>query len=164
MTLFWHMKYIQYLLMAVLLTAALCIAGCTETPGEVVPVAPAEPTQAPAETSTGWSLTPGPLGTMPAGKEVSATARKDPLSNEITVQFDGGRGMTFITQIQAILYSAEGRVEEQYIERPLSLGKSVTFQGTRGAPDRVKIIAYYNTGEVVVVSDKLYQREDEYAK
>ncbi len=159
------MKYIKYLLMAVILIAALSVAGCSETPGEVVPVAPIEPpTHSPAEAPTDWSLTPGPLGTMPAGKEVSATARKDPLNNEITVQFDGGRGMTFITQIQAILYSGDGRIEEKSIERPLSLGKSVTFEGTRGAPDRVKITAVYNTGEVVVISDKVYQREDAYAK
>lgn len=158
------MKYIHYFLMAVLLAATLSVAGCAETPEAVVPVATPEVTQTPAETPTGWSITPGPVGTMPAGKEVSATARKDPLSNVITVQFDGGRGMTFITQIQAILYSSDGRVEEKIIERPLSLGKSVTFDGTRGAPDRVKIIAYYNTGDVVVISDKIYQRDDAYAK
>ncbi len=158
------MKYIHYLLMALLLAAALSVAGCTETPEAVVPVATPEATQTPTETPTDWSLTPGPVGTMPAGKEVSATARKDPLSNVITVQFDGGRGMTFIIQIQAILYSGDGRVEEKYIERPLSLGKSVTFEGTRGTPDRVKITAIYNTGEVVVISDEVYQREDAYAK
>lgn len=158
------MKYIHYLLMAVILTAALCAAGCSQAPEEAPPVTTPPPTQAPVDTPSGWSLAPGPLGTMPAGKEVSATARKDPLNNVITVQFDGGKGMTFITQIQAILYSSDGRVEEQYIERPLSLGKSITFDGTRGAPDRVKILAYYNTGEVIVISDKVYQREEAFAK
>lgn len=159
------MNSIHYLVMAVLLTAILCVAGCSDIPqGEVPPVITVQPTQVPVETTSGWSLEPGPLGTMPAGKEVSATARKDPLSNIITVQFDGGRGMTFLTQVQAILYSGDGRVEEKSIERPLSLGKSITFEGTRGAPDRVKITAIYNTGEVVVISDELYQREDAYAK
>ncbi|HIJ06136.1 MAG: Uncharacterized protein XE11_0324 [Methanomicrobiales archaeon 53_19] len=159
------MNSLHYLLMGVILAAVLCVAGCSDVPQEEAPPATtSEATPAPVVTSSGWSLEPGPVGTMPAGKDVSATARKDPLSNVITVQFDGGRGMTFITQIQAILYSGDGRVEEKSIERPLSLGKSVTFEGTRGSPDRVKITAIYNTGEVVVISDELYQREDAFAK
>jgi len=158
------MKYIHYFLMALLLAAALSVAGCTETPEAVVPVATPEATQTPAETPTDWSLTPGPVGTMPAGKEVSATARKDPLTNKIIVQFDGGHGFNFLLRLDVTVYTSDGRILEDSIDRPLTMGKSITFEGTRGAPDRVKITAIYNTGEVVVISDEVYQREDAYTK
>jgi hypothetical protein len=157
------MKYIHYLLMALLLAAALSVAGCTETPEAFVPVATPEATQTPAETPTDWSLTPGPVGTMPAGKEVSASANKDPITNKITVQFDGGHGFNFLIRLDVTVYTSDGRILEDSIDRPLTMGKSIAFDGTRGS-DRVKITAIYNTGEVVVISDRTYQREDAYAK
>lgn len=150
------MKYIHYLLMGVLLAAALSVAGCTETPEAVVPVATPEATQTPAETPADWSLTPGPVGTMPVGKVISTSIERDPIQTDLTVRFDGGQGMNFVTLIEATMYTSDGRVETKYIERPLNMGQSVMFDGTRGS-DRVKVTAYYSSGEVVVISDALYE-------
>jgi len=162
--LFWHMKYIYYLLMAVLLTAALSVAGCNDIPEEESPIiGTEEPTPFPTETPSDWSLTPGPVGTMPDGKAVSASAAKDPITNKITVQFDGGHGFNFLVRLDVTVYTSDGRILEGSIERPLTMGKTISFNGTRGT-DRVKITAIYNTGDVVVISDKVYQREEAFAK
>ncbi|MCP1662015.1 MAG: hypothetical protein D5R99_07755 [Methanocalculus sp. MSAO_Arc1] len=154
------MRTRHFLLIALLLTLALVVAGCAETPvEELIPTpapveTPVEPDEAPAE----LQLTPGPLGQMPAGKAISVSAVKDPIKNEIRVQFDGGEGMTFVTRIDVTMYASDGRIEEQSIERPLARGKSITFTGTRGV-DRIKATAYYMTGEVVVVYDRIHVRE-----
>lgn len=149
------MNSIHTLLLALLVAALLSVAGCAETPAEVVPVVPAEPTQPHVETPSAWSLAPGPLGTMPAGKAVSTSVERDPIRTDIIVRFDGGQGMNFVTLIEATMYASDGRIETKYIERPLSMGKSVMFTGTRET-DRIKVTAYYSSGEVVVISDAVH--------
>lgn len=152
------MKRLQYLVIAVILIAALVVAGCAETEDPVPPVATPTPTPEPPpeEPDIGWSLTPGPIGEMPVGKAIAVTVSRDPLRTDINVVYNGGHGHAFIRHIEATLYAADGRVETQTIERPLTVGKSLTFTGTEET-DRMKVTAHYTTGEVVVISDATYR-------
>ncbi|MCP1714796.1 hypothetical protein J2T58_000641 [Methanocalculus alkaliphilus] len=151
------MKQILSLMIIAIITATLLTAGCVESPDsngvvtptpEITPV-PTEP--APAEDL----LVPGPLGTMPPGQDVQATISRDPLRTDIYVTFNGGRGMSAIVRLDATMYASDGRVEEQSMARP-RMGESITFTGTRGT-DRVKVTVLYNTGEVVVINDGLFE-------
>ena len=143
-------------MMAVILAALLCAAGCSQAPEAAPPVTTPQPTAAPVETPSALSLTPGPLGTMPSGKSITTSVERDPIRTDIIVRFDGGQGMNFVTLIEATMYTSDGRFETKYIERPLSMGKSVMFTGTRET-DRIKVTAYYSSGEVVVINDALHE-------
>jgi len=151
------MKQILSLMIIAIITATLLTAGCVESPdsnGGITPTPEATPVPTVPEPSEDM-LTPGPLGTMPPGQEVEATVSRDPLRTDIYVTFNGGRGMSAIVRIDAIMYASDGRIEEQSMSRP-RMGDSVTFTGTRGT-DRVKVTAVYNTGEVVVINDGLFE-------
>ncbi|MDO8842698.1 MAG: hypothetical protein Q7J09_01475 [Methanocalculus sp.] len=151
------MHYQRYLLLTVILVAALFAAGCSSTPEQPAPSQTAFPTYVPTMAPVSdWSLTPGPLGTMPARQEVEVTIQRDQLQPEIDVIFNGGSGMNAIVRIDAILYTSDGRIEEKSIERPITMGKEISFTGTR-ATDRVKVIAHYNTGQAVVINDALFE-------
>jgi len=151
------MHYQRYLLLTVLLVAALFAAGCSSTPEQPAPSQTAFPTYVPTMAPVSdWSLTPGPVGTMPEGKAVSVSIQRDPIQTDIDVIFNGGQGLNFITRIDATMYTSDGRVVVKSIERPITMGKSVVFEGTRGI-DRVKVIAHYSTTEAVVINDALYE-------
>lgn len=157
-----------HLLAAFLLIAALAAAGCAdihdeETPPGVLeepeaagepdePLVPVEPALPP-----GFSLTPGPLGEMPAGKDFYISFMSVPISPDVTITLDGGPGLEHLDTIEATMYTSDGRILREYFRRPMRTQTSVVLTGTRYA-DRVKVTAFYRTGEEVVISDAMYGR------
>ncbi|MDV0443036.1 hypothetical protein [Methanorbis rubei] len=144
--------------MCVLLLAALVLAaGCVGTDN---PPATGTPTTTPTSTTNpDFSLTPGPAGTFPDGKEVVVQVGRDSIKPEITATYSGGKGTNQVSKIEVTLYRADDNavITQQFGKEP-RVGTELVFVGssTPSISDRVKIVAYYYSGEVVVVSDKLY--------
>ena len=146
-----------YLLITVILIAALFVAGCSSTPGEPAPVPTAVQTLSPTDSPVSSPLlTPGPIGTMPPGRGIEVTIQRDPIQLDIDVIFNGGAGINSITRLDATMYASDGRIVEKTIDRPITMGKEITFEGTRGT-DRIKVVSYYNTGDVIVINDALFE-------
>jgi|GEM_PF-2340602 len=133
------MRHLQLLAAAFLLIAALVVAG------------------AGAEASPEFSLTPGPIGVMPAKQDIYITIMSVPIDPVVTITFDGGPGINFLTALEATMYTSDGRIIREYFETPIRSRSSVVLTGTRYA-DRIKVTAYYMGGEEVVISDATYGR------
>ncbi|RQD80659.1 MAG: hypothetical protein D5R96_08315 [Methanocalculus sp. MSAO_Arc2] len=152
------MRHLQLLLIAVLLVWASGLVASPDTPITVIPSIMSSAEAMPQEgSSSEFSLTPGQLGEMPVKKEVYVTVDSIPTRTDIIVRFDGGPGMQFISRIVAVMYTSDGRIVMKSMERPLFVGTELVFEGTPGV-DRMKITAYYTTGEVVVIHDRRYGR------
>lgn len=142
------------LLLAALVFAAGCV-GTNDNPSPAV-TPTAEPTQFGNPDS---SLTPGATGTFPDGKDVTVQIGRDSNKPTITATYSGGKGTNQISRIEVTLYRADDKevFTHQFGKEP-KIGTELIFEGssTPSASDRVKVVAYYYSGEVVVVSDDLY--------
>ena len=151
------MNYKLVTVCVLLLAALVFVAGCVDSddPSET-------PTPTPTVTPTinpDFSLTPGPTDEFPAGKEVMVQVGRDSNKPTITATYAGGKGTTQISRIEVTLYRADDSqiITQQFGQQP-NAGTELVFEGssTPATSDRVKVVAYYYSGEVVVVSDDLY--------
>ncbi|HOL41541.1 MAG TPA: hypothetical protein PLY78_06895 [Methanospirillum sp.] len=139
-----------------ILTGCVILTGCTSTPplGQSAPPSPTptpEPTTIPpapektptAEPASEYSIFDGPVTQPPAELEVSVSARKDPVYNQITVVFDGGKGQQLLNSINVRVTTSDGIVTEQPL--PPNRGAEIAFDGSKGV-DRVQVAAYYKNG------------------
>lgn len=133
------MRHLHLLVAALILIAALGVAG------------------AGADDQSEFSLTPGPIGIMPGKQDVYISILSVPIDPEVTITFDGGPGINFLTALEATMYTSDGRIIREYFETPIRVRSSVVLTGTRYA-DRIKVTAYYVSGEEVVISDAIYGR------
>ncbi|HJJ97300.1 MAG TPA: hypothetical protein O0X38_06685, partial [Methanocorpusculum sp.] len=106
-----------------------------------------------------FSLTPGATDSSPDGKAVTVQIGRDSNKPTITATYSGGKGTNQISRIEVTLYRADDKevITQQFGKEP-KIGSELTFEGssTPSTSDRVKVVAYYYSGEVVVVSDDLY--------
>lgn len=138
----------------VLLLAALVLAaGCVSSNNP-------SPTTTPTQSGNpDFSLTPSATDSFPDGKAVTVQIGRDPNKPTITAIYSGGKGTNQISRIEVTLYRADDKevITQQFGKEP-KIGSELTFEGssTPSTSDRVKVVAYYYSGEVVVVSDDLY--------
>lgn len=137
------------LLLAALVLAAGCVSSNNPSPT-------ATPTQS---GNPDFSLTPGATDSFPDGKAVTVQIGRDSNKPTITATYSGGKGTNQISRIEVMLYRADDKevITQQFGKEP-KIGSELTFEGssTPSTSDRVKVVAYYYFGEVVVVSDDLY--------
>lgn len=150
---------IKYLLsvMAVLVALSLT-AACTGTPDNGTAPATPTPTQTTQGTATTVQtvvpLTPQPTEMPPSNLgEVDIQAQKDPVSNEISVIFRGGKGQSWTRDLNVTVVRSDGTIVNNYDMEP-RIGSEVDIPGTRG-DDRVIVIATMSTGNSYRVYDTI---------
>lgn len=144
------------ILMALVLTGCMFLAGCTSsppqqesaTPSPTITQTPTPVPPTPEETPVSkpvpeYTIFDGPVTEPPAELEVSVSARKDPVYNLITVVFDGGKGQQLLQSINVRVTTSDGIVTE--LPLPPNRGAEIEFTGSKGT-DRVQAAASYKNG------------------
>lgn len=153
--------------LAIMVTGFLLMAGCTSsttedtkitpvptTPAATLPPTPEEtaapePTQEKIEEP---SIFDGTV-TQPSDElRVSVSAQKDPVYNQITVVFDGGKGQQLLRDITVRVTTSDGTVTELPLD--VLRGSEVEFTGTKGN-DRVQVAVDYKNGESYLIFDRI---------
>ncbi|MDN7025186.1 hypothetical protein FGU65_09830 [Methanoculleus sp. FWC-SCC1] len=150
------MKLRLFISVLVMLAALSLAAACTGTPDSgTTPTAttPVSTTQTPAATAA-VPLTPEPTETIPSTYgEVDIQAQKDPISNEISVIFRGGKGQSWTQDINVTVVRSTGEVVTSSDLQPV-IGSQVDIAGTRG-DDRVIVTVTLKTGNSYRVYDQV---------
>jgi hypothetical protein len=112
-------------------------------------------------TVTGPSLVPGPTQVPPESYLIWLQAERDPITNIVTVIYDGGKGQRAVRDVRATLTRSDGKIVTQ-IFRPETVGEGASLQGTRYV-DRLEVVITYNSGGEYKVIDRLfsYKQRDE---
>jgi len=141
------------------------LAGCISSP-EQQPVPPSPmpametipptPMDTPTEVQTtqptlAVSVFDGPVTQPPEEIEVSVSARKDPVYNQIAVVFDGGKGQQILDSLTARVTTSDGIVTEQPL--PTNRGAEIEFSGSKNE-DRVQVAAHYKNGATYLIFDQ----------
>ncbi len=150
------MKTLAIIFIGVVAVLAIITAGCTQQ-GTVTPVQTTLPTTVPATPSpvvTQYSLVPEPTDVVPPQYSVKITVEKNTISTDpyITVSFRGGQGLGFVEQMQAVVYTSDGREEEQSKDNP-QMNTQIVLPGTTGT-DRVMVYIVLDTGDRYKVIDQ----------
>lgn len=128
------MKKFSFILILSVVTLLLVFAGCTQAPE--TPPATATPTPIPLTTLETVTTTqpatmgiPGPTQTLPPEYsltfQVQTNGRTtDPLTY---VGINGGNGMNFVTDVEAILITPDGVSQSQIMSQPHYTGQNVSF-------------------------------------
>lgn len=106
-------------------------------------------------TSPGPSLVPGPTQVPPESLQIWLRAERDPVTNKVTVLFDGGKGQRGVREIQVRLTRSDGQVLTRAF-RPLTVGEGVILQGTKYT-DRLEVSIPYNNGNEYTVIDRIFE-------
>jgi hypothetical protein len=144
------------ILFCTVMVLAIC-AGCAETQPSGTPT-PTPPTTSPPTTTFtpvngGFSLTPGPVQTLPGGVELNFQVSNGPSLVNPTAQvfFRGGSGQSQVRSMVVTLIRADGVSETKNLE-PM-VGSYVEFPVTRGLY-RVMIKATLTNGQQYGVWDQ----------
>ncbi len=128
------MKKSSLILILSVVTLLLVVAGCTQAPETPPPTA--IPTSAPPTTLATATATqpggmglPGPTQTLPPQYsltfQVTTNGRTtDPLTY---VAINGGSGINFVTDVEAILITPDGTSQSQIMKQPHYSGQNVSF-------------------------------------
>ena len=154
------MKTITVIFMCTLAVLAIITAGCTQQ-GTGTPVqttysttVPTSLPSTPVPVVTSYSLVPEPTDIVPPEYSVTVTVEKNTISTDpyITVSFRGGQGLGFVEQMQAIVYTSDGREEEGTRNNP-QMNTQIILPGTTGT-DRVMVYVVLDTGDRYKVIDQ----------
>lgn len=150
------------ILLILILAGCILFAGCTSSPPETkvetpsptpipttIPPTP-EITETPEAVSEP-SVFDGPITRPPAELEVSVSAQKDPVYNQITAVFDGGKGQQLLQSIIVRVTTSDGVVTE--LPLALNRGAEAAFDGSKGV-DRVQAAVKYKTGSSYLIFDQ----------
>jgi len=128
------MKKFSLILVLSVVTLLLVVAGCTQAPE--TPPATATPTSVPPTTLATATPTqpegmglPGPTQTLPPQYslifQVTTNGRT---TNPLTyVAINGGSGINFVTDVEAILTTPNGTSQSQIMKQPHYSGQNVSF-------------------------------------
>jgi hypothetical protein len=134
---------------ALLLCAAVILAGCTGTTG------PAGTASSPSagSASSGNNLVPSATDVVPENNAVSVTVKEKEYNGKIAVVFDGGKGQTLVSSIDVTLYRSDGQTLTAKIGK--NKGDEVILEGTRDPnnPDRVVVYVSEMNGQTYKVTD-----------
>ena len=146
----------------IVLVLLLVAAGCTQpstppvtpTPTAVETIATATPTPVP---TTIASSTPGPTQTLPDMWNIEVQVEGNGFSPDpqIITSVRGGKGYSFILQIDVQITRADGKIETGVIRKPLKIGDSVSLPITNaeGKVNRVEVWATSPQGDKVKIFD-----------
>ncbi len=154
------MKITSLILIFGVVCACLLAAGCTQTPAT-----PATPTPTPVPT-TQVPVTPLPTtpvvmptldyieGPLPTSYTVAVDVVRNTVSTEpdITVTFRGGKGINFVSQVEAVVTGSDGVVTSKTMNKP-AVNDNVVIMGTRGT-DRVEVFVRLVNGERYKIYDQ----------
>ncbi|MCK9580740.1 MAG: zinc ribbon domain-containing protein [Methanoregula sp.] len=131
------------------------------TPVDPIPSAPIPgisasitATPGPEETTGEALLVPGPTQVPPESYLIWLQEERNPITNRVTVIFNGGKGQRAVREVLVRLYRSDGQVMEQAF-RPLTIGEGASLQGTKFT-DRVEVIITYNNGDSYTVIDRVF--------
>lgn len=154
------------MLLGIVVTAFLLLAGClgtnpeesavktvTTTPDTTLPptLAPTSITEPVKEEQTQVSIFDGPVTQPPDELSVSVSAQKDPVYNQITVVFDGGKGQQLLKDITVRVTASDGTVTDLPLNT--NRGSEAEFAGTKGT-DRVQAAVSYQNGQSYLIFDQ----------
>ncbi len=146
--------------MCAFVVLAIIAAGCaqqgTGTPVQTNPATtvPTSVAATPVPEVTQYSLVPEPTDVVPPEYSVVITVEKNTISTDpyITVSFRGGQGLGFVEQMQAVVYTSDGREEEETRNNP-QMNTQIVLPGTTGT-DRVMVYVVLDTGDRYKVIDQ----------
>ncbi len=95
-----------------------------------------------------------PTQVPPESYRIWLQEERDPITNLVTVIYNGGKGQRAVREVSVRLTRSDGEVLEQ-VFRPLVIGEGVELQGTKYA-DRLEVNVTYNTGETYTVIDRIF--------
>ena len=153
-------KYSVILLL--LVTGLVLVAGCTDSSSPATPVPTPIPTSPPStETSTSApNLVPNPTDVVPTTLSVTVAASKDPITGDIVVTFNGGKGMDQVNILKTTVIASNGKVTEKNLKAEINSEAIFTVaagEATTGT-DRVMAKVWYNDGSSYIIYDKILSR------
>ena len=153
-----------YTAIVLLLIAGFAIAaGCTDSSSPGTPVPTPIPTSPPSTegTPSAPNLVPNPTDVVPSTLSVTVAASKDPITGDITVTFNGGKGMDQVNILKATVIASNGKVTEKPLKAEINSEAIFTVaagEATTGS-DRVMAKVWYNDGSSYIIYDKLLSRD-----
>lgn len=134
----------------IVITAFVLAAGCT-TPAPVISPTPV-PTALPTVTA---DMVPQPTSVVPPYYNVSVQVQKNTISTNpyISIIFNGGQGLGFVTVMQATVIRSDGSIEQKSVKNPQMLTE-LDLNGTI-RDDRVIVTVTYVDGKTYTVKDLL---------
>ena len=157
------MKYYPaFLAVLVVFCATAFLCGCTQqqpqpeptTLPTTVPTTLPPTTLPPTPIVTKVSLEPEPTDQLPDiyRVEVSVDRNSVAITPDITVTFNGGKGMNFVSLLDVQVVRSDGTTETKQMYKP-QMGEQLTLGGTKGI-DRVIVYVTLQTGERYKIFDE----------
>jgi hypothetical protein len=153
----------KYSVVLLLLVAGLVmVAGCSDTSSPATPAPTPIPTS-PITTGTSPSapnLVPNPTDVVPTTLSVTIAASKDPITGDIVVTFNGGKGMDQVNILKTTVIASNGVVTEKPLKAEINSEAIFTVaagEATTGT-DRVMAKVWYNDGSSYIIYDKILSR------
>lgn len=100
-------------------------------------------------------VVPGPTEVPPDRLRIWLQAEREPITHEVSVLYDGGKGQYAVRDVLVRLTRSDGQVLTELF-RPLVVGEGVTLQGTEYS-DHLEVVVTYSTGEEYTVIDKVFE-------
>jgi hypothetical protein len=100
------------------------------------------------------TFVPGSAQVLPEGLSVWFQAERDPITNRVTVTFDGGKGQRAVNKVLVRLTRSDGIILTQ-VFRTVTVGEGISLPGTKFS-DRLEVIVSYNNGAQYTVIDKIF--------
>ncbi|MBN1193749.1 MAG: hypothetical protein JXA08_00125 [Methanomicrobiaceae archaeon] len=117
-------------------------------PGYGIPSEPIATAEVP------YPVLPQPTVAVPAGYEVDTGITKDPITGDITVKVNGGKGLSLLEKITVRVEHPDGSWDEKYLYEP-KVNTEVTIPGTKDGNDRVVIRKTYLNSQTYITDDTL---------
>jgi hypothetical protein len=106
-------------------------------------------------TVTGPPFVPGPTQVPPESLLIWLQDERDPITNMVTVIFNGGKGQRGTREIQVRLTRSDGEVLTRTF-KPVMVGEGVSLQGTKYTDHLIVVISYTN-GDNYTVIDRIFE-------
>jgi hypothetical protein len=141
------------------LTPPSLLQGPTNPIGQAPSPAVPEPTELTTPSSkptiAGPSFVPGPTRVPPESLLIWLQEERDPITNMVTVIFNGGKGQRGTREILVRLTRSDGQVLTRTF-KPVMVGEGVGLQGTKYT-DHLEVVVSYNNGENYTVIDRVFE-------
>jgi len=148
------MQRILTVLVILLLSATVVLAGCSSSPGSSGSsvTGTAQDTASASATS---NLVTSPTDAIPDTNAVTVTVQEKIYDGKIPVVFNGGRGQNLVKSIEVTLYTSDGQITTANLG--INKDDTISLQGTKDPnnPDRVVVYVSEMNGQTYKVADVL---------
>jgi hypothetical protein len=107
-----------------------------------------------APTPSTTTFVPGPAQVIPESLSVWFQVERDPITNRVTVTFDGGKGQRAVKEVRVRLTRSDGTILTQ-VFMPVTVGQGPSLPGTKFS-DRLEVMVTYNNGDQYTIIDKVF--------